>query len=307
MTCYHPLEASIQGTKYDGTKILKFGQPESPAHQTLQLPCGQCIGCRIDYANMWAIRAMHENQMHEQSCFITLTYDPEFLPYGGTLVPKHLQDFLKRLRKKTPKIRFYACGEYGETVGKRPHYHALIFGWEPGDKELFYEIEGIQTFTSETLEKIWGKGFCTLGNVDLDSCAYVARYCTKKIKPSDQSPEQFHERYTVTCYVTGEVIDLEPEFARMSNRPGIAKDWFTQYHPDIFPYDTCIWKGKNVRTPRYYENLLRSSDQLAYDRLKDKRYQGALKAKWNNTPSRLRVRKTIQEAKLSMKQRKLDQ
>jgi hypothetical protein len=42
------------------------------------------------------------------------------------------------LRKKISplKIRFFHCGEYGDKT-RRPHYHALIFGYGFPDKKLF--------------------------------------------------------------------------------------------------------------------------------------------------------------------------
>lgn len=94
-----------------------------------QVPCGQCIGCRLAHSRDWATRCMHEAHMHESSSFITLTYSPEHLPENGSLVRKHFTDFLKRLRKAlgSVKIRYFGCGEYGSKL-ERPHYHAIIVG-----------------------------------------------------------------------------------------------------------------------------------------------------------------------------------
>ena len=82
-----------------------------------------------------------EAKLHKENCFITLTYNNNNLPKYKSLVKKELQDFFKRLRKKYGEgIRYYACGEYGPK-GKRPHYHAIIFGWKPKDLKYFKENE----------------------------------------------------------------------------------------------------------------------------------------------------------------------
>ena len=80
----------------------------------IQIPCGQCVECRLANSRDWANRCMLEAQYYKDNYFLTLTYDPEHLPMNnridlktgevldleetGTLVPKDLQDFLKRLR-----------------------------------------------------------------------------------------------------------------------------------------------------------------------------------------------------------------
>ena len=74
--------------------------------------------------------------MHEDNCFITLTYDDENIPWDGSLNKQHFQAFMKRLRwhNKEKKIRYFHVGEYGEQLS-RPHYHALIFNHDFDDKE----------------------------------------------------------------------------------------------------------------------------------------------------------------------------
>ena len=317
MTCFYPNDAYVSGKRETGTNIIKFGLPQKPDQPTLSLPCGQCLGCRLAHSSTWAIRCMHEAQMHEQNSFITLTYNNENLPYDHSLTPSHFTKFLKRLRHHSrTSFRYFMCGEYGEnptTSIRRPHYHAILFGLDFPDREIFTESEGIITDTSDILQGIWGKGFTTVGNVDLDSCAYVARYSLKKINASQLSPEKYHAHYQTTCPITGEIRQLHPEFANMSrggktsNLGGIGKTWYDLYHSDIFPHDTTIYKGRNIKTPRYYENLLRSSDLPTFDEIKEKRKQQAQLHAANNTPARLRVRETITKRKLNDNfQRKLD-
>ena len=183
------------------------------------------------------------------------------------------------------------CGEYGEhpRTGKicRPHYHALLFGYDPHDREHFDENEGIITYTSEYLASIWGRGYITVGDLTIESAAYVARYSLKKITTSQTSEDKYHAHYETICQTTGEIRQAEPEYSNMPRRPGIASDWYAQYHSDIFPHDTTIYKGKNIKTPRYYENLLRSSDLSAFETLKANRKKQALLHAKDNTPARL--------------------
>ncbi len=114
MTCYTPLRAwksSVANSKTGKFPVVfnvkSAAQPDSP----LKLPCGQCVGCRLARSAHWAVRCVHEAQLHSENCFITLTYAPEFLPKDGSLQVRHFQLFMKRLRKRFGSgIRFFHCG-----------------------------------------------------------------------------------------------------------------------------------------------------------------------------------------------------
>lgn len=163
--------------------------------RVLPVPCGKCIPCRINKRRVWCHRIMLESFKHEQNSFLTLTYDNDHLPKDGSLVPDDVRLWLYRFRweiRPTP-IRYYIVGEYGEE-NLRPHYHAALFG--------------VGLNCSDVVRKTWGKGHIMLGDLTLDSAAYVAGYCVKKIGDK-QNPSLEH---------------LRPEFARMSRRPGIAAD-----------------------------------------------------------------------------------
>lgn len=88
---------------------------------------------------------------------------------------------MKRLRKNTGcPIRYFVCGEYGDTNG-RPHYHAIIFGYDWPDKRRHSSgSRGDALYTSKKLDEQWSHGACYIGNVSPDSCGYVARYVMKK-------------------------------------------------------------------------------------------------------------------------------
>lgn len=142
-------------------------------------PCRQCLECRQQRAKEWALRCMFESKDHEQSCFITLTYEEKYNPVR--LVKSHLQDFIKRLRKSIEplRIRYFACGEYG-SKNYRPHFHILIFGYDFEDVYLDRMSErGYPIYTSRKLDKLWGMGLTTVQEVTKNSSAYCALYASK--------------------------------------------------------------------------------------------------------------------------------
>lgn len=271
----------------------------------VNLPCGQCTGCRLEHSRHWAIRCMHEAQLHLSNCFITLTYDDKHLPENGSLVKSDFQKFMKLLRyydggKNT--IRYYHCGEYGEQF-KRPHYHAILFGLDFPDKQVFRVRDGIRLYTSEALSRIWGKGFVTIGDVTFESAAYVARYVTKKITGDRKEKISTYtglKHYEKLIPETGEVVEIEAEYATMSRRPGIGRAWYEQFKKEVFPSDEVIMRGKKLKPPRYYTSLYQIDEPAAHLALKRKRLKAAQKHADNNTIERLYVRETVQRAKQSL-------
>lgn len=204
--------------------------------------------------------------MHKESCFITLTFSPEAMAKRNkpaSLDVTEFQRFMKRLRKKYGKVRFFHCGEYGEK-NKRPHYHALLFGLDFKDKELFSQREGVRLYTSESLSELWPHGFSTIGDVTFESAAYVARYVMKKVR--GEGAESHYSQWFDP--ITGEITEVVPEYATMSRKPGIGYEWFQEYKSDVFPHDYCVVRGHEVKPPRYYETLL-SEEELA--EVKEKR------------------------------------
>lgn len=196
MTCYHPLLAFRHKVKKtsSGKSLIVFKPPEdyrsthSPVSpwEEVYLPCGQCVGCRLERSRQWAVRCVHEASLHQHNVFVTLTYNDENVPWSETgeqtLVKRDHQLFMKRLRKAFPdkKIRFFMCGEYGEETN-RPHYHYIIFGLDFSDKYVHaVNFRGDLKYRSPMLEKIWTKGNSEIAEVNFETCAYVARYIMKK-------------------------------------------------------------------------------------------------------------------------------
>lgn len=234
--------------------------------------------------------------MHEISVFLTLTYSDENLPEGNSLVKSHFQSFMKRLRKRHGKpIRFFHCGEYGETTA-RPHYHAIIFGIDFADKKLYStNHQGDKLYSSEILDEIWGKGKCWIGSVTPESTAYVARYIMKKV-----TGELAQEHYETVNLSTGEIYARTPEYITMSNRPGIGYEWFKKYKSDLFPSDTVITRGKESLPPAYYLKKYAELNQKGADKIKARRVRRAKKCSADSTTERLRTRLECKKSKLSI-------
>lgn len=289
MPCYSPLRGFRAKAKSEsGKRAIVFNRADGFVDMPVEVPCGRCIGCRLEYARQWAIRCVHEASMHKENSFVTLTYSEEFVPYGYTLVKKDFQDFMKRLRWHTDKkIRFYACGEYGDDL--RPHYHACLFGYWPEDsKFLKLQENGHKLFTSKTLEGIWGKGFAPFGSVTFESAGYCARYICKKI-----TGEKAKESYWRLDEKTGVLHQVAAEFALMSRRGGIGKSWIDKYGLEVYAHDSVIVNGREVLPPKYYDEQL-SEDEL--ERVKAARVRGMLSNPEERTMVRLRVREEVKEA-----------
>lgn len=248
----------------------------------------------------WAIRSVHEAQMHEKTCFITLTYDDEHLPEDRSISVRAWQLFAKRLRRRLGAFRYLACGEYGDET-LRPHYHAILFGQDfTEDRMVLSQSETHTLWTSEILSTVWGQGYCPIGPLTFDSAAYCARYALKKVggkKKEDGHYERVHED-------TGEVIEVLPEFATMSRRPGLGTSWFLKYRDDVYPDDFVVIGGKKFRPPKFYDKQLEKADPDLLQSLKDRRRFVAEQGE-ENTFERMLVRDTVLRAKIRQKEGKL--
>lgn len=292
MPCYKPLKG-FTDAKGQGSPAFTMSQDKQ---RMMLLPCGQCIGCRLDHAKQWAVRCMHEASMHDDNAFLTLTYAPEHYPDYGALNYAHFQSFMKRLRSKVPqKLRFFMCGEYGEKL-ERPHYHALIFGLWPHDAEYLKKSDsGHGIYTSNLLDDTWQKGHVFVGSVDYESAGYCARYSMKKVKLSDASPEEKLSHYERTL-PDGTIYYLPPEFMRCSLKPGIGRSWYDKYaHDDVYPQDEVIVRGRKHKPPRYYDKLLKEDNPHLHEIITDARKESAA-SNWAETrPSRLATKQECTE------------
>lgn len=249
MGCYHPVPAyrTPQGA-------IKFWHAV-PDSVPLRLPCGGCIGCRTSYAKAWALRCQLELQQHDRGSFTTLTYDNDHVP--GTLSKRDLQLYIKRVRKALGAgrpLRFFACGEYGET-NRRPHYHAILYGVDVRDREL--------------LDDAWGIGRTQTVNVTPGAIAYTAGYTSKKIGD--------HARYAdVIDYETGELLyEWQPPFLQMSRRPGIgghARQFVNSWR------SFAVQNGYRMAVPRFlHEAWKRDASPQDLEDLAYEKYQLSVK------------------------------
>jgi hypothetical protein len=252
---------------------------------------------------------MHEAQMHEQNCFITLTYNEENLK-SRSLVKTDFQKFLKRFRKSIAptKIRYYMAGEYGSRFG-RPHFHACIFGYDFHDKKLLKRTPaGSVIYRSENLENLWKHGYSSIGDLTFQSAAYVARYIMQKYN-GEMDRNQQHitrdEHYTYCDLSTGELIKLEPEYNRMSLKPGIGSEWLKKYRSDVYPNDYVVINGKKCKPPRYYDKIQNDEYPFEFEEISHKREKAAKLNHEDNTLDRLAVKEQVTKAKLQLLKRTL--
>jgi len=262
------------------------------------LACGQCTGCRLERSRQWAVRCVHEGTLHSESCFVTLTYDEKNLPAGSTLVHRDFQLFIKRLRKKHGKVRFYMCGEYGELG--RPHYHALLFGYRPSDGRYYGTGEsGADSFGSAELDSLWQLGFASFGELTFESAAYTARYVMKKVNGARQAD---HYRFVDS---DGVVTDRRPDYACMSKKPGIGHGWITKYMSDVYPHGKVVVGAVQCTPPKYYDRVYSLVDAGEFDHLMQRRADsGAIRSE-HATIVRRRVADTVLKARISSLKRKL--
>lgn len=335
MSCYHPLiriedrskwETGKDGKRYHPAKVYS-GKDAPNDLETLKLysagrykqqiiPCGKCIGCRLDYSREWANRGYLESLEYDNNYFVTITYDEEHLPQpneiidnngitwyndgtwtGGTLVPEHLTQFIKNVRQIMKRnynedgIRFMACGEYG-TEGARPHYHIIFFNLNL-PQETFYNTRIINKeiyWQNTVIERAWNKGISNISQATWNTIAYTARYITKKIN-GEYSEELYHAN------------GKEKEFMRVSRMPGIGQNYYDKHKEEIYKNDSITIKNKKgivtCKPPTYFDRLYEKEfpdefEKIQKQRRKDGENQNKLKIM--NTSLYLREQLLIEEA-----------
>lgn len=309
MSCYHPLvrhpkwsynkisrcyeiaHTSNGEVIYTVTPLEKYeyelNHKNWPNMDTVQVPCGHCIGCQLDRSRQWADRMLCELQSARgKGIFITLTYAPAKVPFGWykdnqdclhrsyTLDKRDLQGFNKKLRAAydghghygdlpVRRIRYYGAGEYGEMT-LRPHYHEIIFGLDLADVGAVPAVNdagqvvtnelGHVYYKSKLLEKLWPNGLVSCAEVSWRTCAYVARYVTKKWESGYKTKETY------------QFFGVIPEFSIMSRRPGIGAEYFDKWldsHDgmdllDIAKLSLGDQEGaKQIKVPKYVKRKYR--------------------------------------------------
>lgn len=264
--------------------------------KVMLIPCGQCIGCRIRQREDWTTRIELEARDYpkEQVWFITLTYDEDHVPgmivKTGEIMRKvqytwkpgekrpssvqillyeDIQKFLKRLRKAyRGKLRYFVAGEYGEQTA-RPHYHMILYGWEPTDLEQLYKIHHNGYYTSKWLEDLWGLGQIQIAQAVPETYRYVAGYVTKKMYEIDGKKANAY-------YELGQT----KPFACMSLKPGLGDHYYQEHKEEIWRqgYIQCT-NGKQAQIPRYYEKQMEAENPQRLWRIKRNRQKNAIEQK----------------------------
>ncbi|WNK14563.1 MAG: replication initiator protein [Microvirus sp.] len=284
---------------------MVYTKAKSLLRVPLTVPCGGCIGCRMQKAQEWSTRIAHEATLHEENSFLTLTYDDAHLPDNYSVSVREMQLFLKRLRQEVGKpVRFFACGEYGDKGG-RPHYHLILFGYGFPDRTVWRKSpSGFLLYRSQQLEKVWPYGNSEIGTVTPSSGGYVARYVLKKVggEPAAEHYERLHP-------LTGEIVRVAPEFATQSRNPGLGSGWIDKYADDCFPSDFIIQDGKKVPVPLYYSRKLEQFDEQRHTQLIRERRKEAHNPSnvANTTEERLETRQESAYLRAARLTRDLDQ
>lgn len=181
------------------------------------------------------------------------------------------------------------CGEYG-SKDQRPHYHACVFNLYFHDRKLYKHNAGNPLYVSPTLSKLWPLGYATIGQLNVQTARYTARYCLKKVT-GDRADAHYAGR--------------QPEFARMSLRPGIGALWFNRFHADCYPDGTHTLNGRTGPTPKYYDKLYKRLDPGELSELQAARALETYKLRHDNTPERRAVKAQVKQASINQLKRTL--
>lgn len=268
MPCVYPVDAwRARRVNESGKRGIVFNSRDGLLDMYLQVPCGKCVGCARDQAQMWMVRCYHESTQHERNCFVTLTYAED----RTVLSKRDLQLFWKRLRKLHP-LRYFVTGEYG-TKTHRPHYHAIVFGldFRGGSYSINEKLYG-----NPILDSTWGLGHVVVADATPESMSYVAGYCNKKLGDSDT-------------------------FSLMSRRPGIGHTWLDKYRDDIVRTGKVVINGTEFLIPsRYLAWYEQDFEALVQERRK---YVQSLTPSQRLTRSlQLRAREITYKSRLSLQQ-----
>lgn len=255
---------------------------EDKEYNLVPVPCGCCIGCRLDYSRQWANRCYLESLLYQDNYFLTLTYDDNHIRFGevgnATLVEEDFTKFMKDLRRyfeyhfHFTGIRFYGCGEYGDS-SLRPHYHILLFNCPIPDLTLDFPavVDGENILTqhnangdlyyySDIIHSIWSKGNILIGKLSWQSCAYVARYVMKKQKGKDKD--------------VYDSLGIVSEFVKMSRMPGIGIPYYELHKSEIYANDSVLVVHDDpvyVQPPRAFDKRYQKDAEKFFNEVKIKR------------------------------------
>ena len=146
----------------------------------------------------------------------------------------------------------------------------LAYGLHVPDLQYYKTTsEGNEYYTSEYLNRIWGKGFIIVGKLTWNSCAYVSRYVMKKRMGKDEFGLTAKDRY----FEAG----LQPEFVRMSLKPGIGQKYFEDHKNEIYRNDEIILPGGKkpirMKPPKKFDEWFEEEAPERMQEIKEEREQ----------------------------------
>lgn len=182
-------------------------------------------------------------------------------------IRKHIRlSFFERLFLlkdfKPKKIRCMHCGEYGDKR-HRPHHHAILFGFQFPDLKVCYE-NGKKYYTSDILNELWTFGIHRIGDCTYNSCAYVARYVTKKMNGGNQD-EYYNGR--------------KPEYVTYSTKPVLGANYFIKNYREVVntqELTVVADKKYTCRMPKSYDNILKKLNKDMFNDMKEKRVKDSV-------------------------------
>lgn len=346
MRCQNPFSRS-----YDYNGNIRSLQESDKEFVPFGFGCRKCLPCRLQQAREKSIRCWHESKLHEHNIFLTLTYSDQHLA-SPRLIYSDWQTFIKALRHhiyekelekifpeiathmerrqaakalspdarkillKRIAIRTIQTGEYGEH-NKRPHWHAIIFNYAPGDSKYHRTTErGDTLYSSSTLDQLWGNNDpencpTLFGAVTIESAGYVARYAAKKLVHGRDQDHDYHPLHKTSSkraigrgwieknwrhvFATG-FINLPTGIAAI---PRYYTDWLREHRPDDFlEYITNVRPQTQARAEEIqrreeieYQTLLESGSWTpsVYPQKRSKVKETILRLKFQRLQERLKL------------------
>lgn len=287
MGCYHPLKGFVRrlpgssrteiivasyntdhieiddkGRIYKATERFVRDSCRVCIREYREIPCGQCIGCRLDKSREWATRCALEMGLYEKNCFVTLTYDDDHLPmnpapigrevdpitgetwikyaddeFNATLRLEDLQNFMKGLRRKLNEIPI------DKRKGKKRYYNKNDPEYQ---RVRFFGCGEYGDHTHRSHYHLILFNYCPVDLVaykqsDLGFTYYTSEFLSKiwnkgHVIVSEASWETaaYTARYIIKKQ-TGQASqfyednNIVPEFCVMSRKPGIGFSWYDNH------------------------------------------------------------------------------
>lgn len=210
--------------------------------------CWKCIICKKKKARELANRCVLGASMHQQNCFLTLTYDEKQTGYHNTFEYPDIQKFKKRMRSYVTrehngrKIEIFNVHEYGKN-GKK-HWHLIVFGYQFPDRESYKNTPSGPLSISKILTRLWPHGNHSIGNVSEASAMYQAQYLEKDIKNG-------HAGSTKSSH---------------SKHSGIGKTFFFKNYKQILRLGFIPFGTQKMPIPRYFQRLAEKHYAHFYDK-----------------------------------------